>query len=223
MMLEKFKGRRRDIRGWDGCMAWSTEWTWLWANSWGLMKDREAWLATIRGVANSQKQLNDWTTQQVLIMMYLDIKFFGSIPFGIHWAVLICSCFWLIAKSYALFEKFSAIIEKNNFGVYFLYNIVSVSLHIKVNQLNIYIHISPFFWISFPFRPSENDCTGNQPLFFFISYSLFSTSWSTVLCYLPTGPWSYVHFLFSLFSKLVNIKLIDPSAICNILLNHVVL
>ena len=76
------------------------------------MKNREAWLATIRGVAKSQKQLSDWTTQQELIMMYLDIKFFGSIPFGIHWVVLICSCFWLVAKSYALFEKFSHYLKK---------------------------------------------------------------------------------------------------------------
>ena len=84
-----------------------------WSKLRELMKDREARISTIHGVAKSQKLLSNWTTQQELIMMYLDIKLFGSISFGIHWAVLVCSCcFWLVIKSSALFEKLSAIIKK---------------------------------------------------------------------------------------------------------------
>ena len=87
-------------------------WTVVLENTLGspLSCKEKARLSTIHGVAKSQKQMSNWTTQQELIMMYLDVKFFGSIPFGIHWAVLICSCVWLATKSYALFEKFSAII-----------------------------------------------------------------------------------------------------------------
>ena len=135
-----------------------------WSKLRELMKDREARISTIHGVAKSQKLLSNWTTQQELIMMYLDIKLFGSISFGIHWAVLVCSCcFWLVAKSYALFEKLSAIIKKNNFGVYFLRNIVLVSLHIKVKQLHIYIYSHSF---GFPLYLGHQNmmAQGSQPL-----------------------------------------------------------
>ena len=156
---------------------------------WELMKDREPRLSTIHGVAKSQKQLSDWTIQQELIMMYLDIKLFGSIPFGIHWAVLACSCFWLVAKSYALFEKLLAIIQKKFFWSVFPIQ-YSVSFTVHQSESATHIHISPFFWISFPFRPSENDRTGNSAiiffdLLFFIFNFIFNLHW-----YLPTGPWS---------------------------------
>ena len=136
--------------------------------------------------------------------MYLDIKLFGSIPFGIHWAVLACSCFWLVAKSYALFEKLSAIIQKNFFWSVFPIQ-YSVRFTVHQSESATHIHISPFFWISFPFRPSENDGTGNSAIIFYLLFFIFNFMFN-LLCYLTTGLWSYVHSLSSLFSRLVNIQ-----------------
>ena len=36
LMLGKIEGRRGEgeNRGWDGWMAWPTQWTWVWASSW---------------------------------------------------------------------------------------------------------------------------------------------------------------------------------------------
>ena len=53
-------GGEGDNRGWDGWMASSTKWTWVWVDS-ELLKDREAWHAMVRGVAKSWTRLSDWT------------------------------------------------------------------------------------------------------------------------------------------------------------------
>ena len=43
-------------------MASSSQWTWVWANSWRLVKDREAWWAAVHKVTKHQTKLSDWTT-----------------------------------------------------------------------------------------------------------------------------------------------------------------
>ena len=47
-------------RGWDGWMAWLTQWTWVWVDSesWWWT---EAWHAAIHGVAKSWTWLSEWT------------------------------------------------------------------------------------------------------------------------------------------------------------------
>ena len=61
LMLVKIEGRRRgDNRGWDGCMASPTQWTWVWVNS-------RSWCWTGRpGVLlsmGSQRVRYDWATE----------------------------------------------------------------------------------------------------------------------------------------------------------------
>ena len=61
LMLVKIEGRRRgDNRGWDGCMASPTQWTWVWVNS-------RSWCWTGRpGVLwsmGSQRVRYDWAAE----------------------------------------------------------------------------------------------------------------------------------------------------------------
>ena len=62
LMLGKTEGRRRrGNRGWDGWVASSTQWTWVWANS------RKQWRIRKPGVLQSmglQRVRHDWATER---------------------------------------------------------------------------------------------------------------------------------------------------------------
>ena len=53
------EGKGGQVRGWDGWMASLTQWTWIWANSWEMVKNREARSSAVHGVTKSW----NWTWQ----------------------------------------------------------------------------------------------------------------------------------------------------------------
>ena len=58
---ERLRAEEEGIRGWDGWMAWSTQWTWTWANS------RRWWGTGRPGMLQSmglQRVGHDWVTEK---------------------------------------------------------------------------------------------------------------------------------------------------------------
>ena len=49
-------------RAWDGWLASPTQWTWTWANSAEMVRDRQACCVTVHRVAKNQTRLGDRTT-----------------------------------------------------------------------------------------------------------------------------------------------------------------
>ena len=79
LILGKTEGRRSGDRLWNGWMASLTQWTWVWAKSQDMVKDREAWNATVHGVPESWTQLSDWTTANIVVTVLLCVSSFGFV------------------------------------------------------------------------------------------------------------------------------------------------
>ena len=54
-------GREGDNRGWDGCMASLTRWTWVWASSVSWWRTGRPGMLQSVGVTKSRTQVSDWT------------------------------------------------------------------------------------------------------------------------------------------------------------------
>ena len=67
--------------GWDSWMASLTQWTWVWAN-FETVKVREAWRATIHGVAKNRTWMNDWTTKYTDVVPLTDAQLKPTLPSG---------------------------------------------------------------------------------------------------------------------------------------------
>ena len=99
LMLERVKaGGKGDDTGWDGWMASSTQWAWVWAFP-GDGEGREPWCAVVHGAAKNQTRLSDWTTlskQWSKFPIFLVIVF----GFGFAWSFLFeLEHIWLIRLS----------------------------------------------------------------------------------------------------------------------------
>ena len=57
---ERLRAGEGDDRGWDGCMASSTQWTWVWANSARWWRTEEPGVLQSTG---SQRVRHDWATE----------------------------------------------------------------------------------------------------------------------------------------------------------------
>ena len=56
-----------DNRGWDGWMTSPTQWAWVWAELWEMVKDREGWRAAVHGGAESRTWLSDGTANNCVL------------------------------------------------------------------------------------------------------------------------------------------------------------
>ena len=72
---ERFRaGEKRDNRGWDGWMASSTQWTWVWANSGRFWKTGKTGVLQSMG---SQRVRHDLATEQQQGFIALKSRYYG--------------------------------------------------------------------------------------------------------------------------------------------------
>ena len=97
-------GEEEDDRGWDGWMAWPTQWTWVWVDS-------SSWWWTGRpGVLQfmgSQKVGHNWATEQMwcqnvnikiiftMVCLLIFKQLFGSSKYMPQKIKIICFKFWI--------------------------------------------------------------------------------------------------------------------------------
>ena len=74
----------RDCRGWEGWVAAPTQWTWVWVSLAELVMDREAHLAVVHGIAESQTELRDWTELNIILVCQLYLHNFEGISTTIN-------------------------------------------------------------------------------------------------------------------------------------------
>ena len=91
MMLRKIEARGEvGGRGWDGWMAWPTQWTWVWANSgreWRTGKPGV--LQFMESDTKNQIQLSDWNTA-LLICLKSSSRYSLLCIIKVQWTV----CAW---------------------------------------------------------------------------------------------------------------------------------
>ena len=81
-------GGEGDDRGWDGCMASLTQWTWVWVSSGSLVMDREAWGAAVHGVTKSQTRVSNWTELNRTMKHFRDVSIKYNQQKTVWWANL---------------------------------------------------------------------------------------------------------------------------------------
>ena len=64
-----WRWEEKGMTGWDGWMASLTQWTWVWASSWKLVKDREAWCAAVHGATKSQTWVSNGTETEMWLLL----------------------------------------------------------------------------------------------------------------------------------------------------------
>ena len=64
-------GGKGDDRGWDGCMASSTRWTWVWVDSGSWCWTRRPGVLWLMGSTKSRTRLSDWTELIEIITWFL--------------------------------------------------------------------------------------------------------------------------------------------------------
>ena len=97
------EGGKRGNRKWDGWMASSIQWTWVWKN-WVTVKDGEVWRAAVHVVSEGQTRPRDNNRAILISTVLLLANIYELLNQWCRWAlsgwkIRHCSCFWLISQA----------------------------------------------------------------------------------------------------------------------------